>query len=333
MTVINPGQDESIVDSTEPEPQDTELSIDESVEETDSLEEGSEELPEEGADEETALEEGEEEEVEEEEDLDEETIEQFSAAYKDRLLETEVVKKTIAEQVKSELNRQRTELERTQADESAVNARIAQGRQALSELTGSITAVSGELQKAAKGEEIDPSKLNPQALMGNVRDYGNSVMLVTEGRYDRALQAGFEDSIDVSSLNDDDAAELRNIFNTVDRMKGDDKQRARATDFLVTGLFKYVADKAFKQGQTTERTAGESRKTLKDKVTSRTAMKQATAKVAKKKAIPNVKGKTKAEPQGAISMEAYIKAQDAGDVKEMDRIVNEAMRQGIPLND
>jgi hypothetical protein len=223
--------------------------------------------------------------------------------------------KSIAATVKAEVARQVRDYQSTTDSQSQIDQLISQGQRASQKMRDMGKAAGEELAKAARNENSNPDVFNPQEFVESMEQYGSATALYERHILETAIQDGFDKVFGdvLSGLSDDQTEELTGITNTRDRMRGDQRQSARADAYWLSELLNFVARRGVEHGATQEGARMASKKTVKESIAKSNAVVAAKAKIEADKGPPRT---PKSEPRQAVpeySEEGYQKIKEAGD--------------------
>ncbi len=264
------------------------------------------------------------EEEEADQDLDDATLEALVDAYGDRLRKTKGMNTSVKAEVKAEVARQVRDYRSTTDSQSQVDQLISQGQVASQTMTDLAKAARDELGKASRSEDFNADVFDSQEYEKSLNDYGAATAMYERHVLETATQDGFDKVFGdvLPGLSDDQSEELNGIANTVNRMRGDPRQSARADAYWLGELITFVAKRGMEHGATQEGTRVTSKKTVKESIARSNAVVAAKAKIEADKGPPRT---PKSEPRQAVpefSEEGYEKMEAAGDPVKTQEYVN-----------
>jgi len=257
-------------------------------------------------------------------DLDDVTLEALVDAYGDRLRKTKGMDTSVKAEVKAEVARQVRDYQSTTDSQSQVDQLISQGQVASQKMTDLAKAAKDELGKASRSEDFNADVFDSQEYVKSLNDYGAATAMYERHVLETATQDGFDKVFGdvLPGLSDDQSEELNGIANTVNRMRGDPRQSARADTYWLSELLNFVAKRGIDHGATQEGTRTASKKTVKENIARSNAVVAAKAKIEADKGPPRT---PKSEPRQAVpefSEEGYQKMKEAGDPVKTQEYVN-----------
>ena len=213
---------------------------------------------------------------------------QIVQEFGDEILETDQLKDRINKLVRSEVEKQRLELQRARDAEVQVERMLQQARTSADRLAGMAQVAKAEIEKAARGEEVRADVFDPTWFAQELGQYGQAMQTEVKNYYDRSITSAFED-IPTSVMpvpSEEDMATLTNQIEVAHRMARDPNQYARAQRHFFSSLFNFIGEQARKAGAAEERERLGRQRTLQSKITNTNALKAAVARQARAKAPP-----------------------------------------------
>jgi hypothetical protein len=271
------------------------------------------------------------EEEEADQELDDATLDALVDAYGERLRKTKGMETSIKTEVKAEVARQVQDYRSTTDSQSQIDQLINRGRSAAQHMHQLAEDAKTELGKASRNEEANPDVFNSQEFVSSLEQYGSATAMYERHVLETAAQDGFDKVFGdvLPGLSDEHAEELGTITNTVNRMRGDQNQFARADGYWMSELLNFVARRGMEHGAAQERTRVGSKKTVKESIARSNAVVAARAKIEADKGPPRA---PKSEPRQAVpefSEDGYQKMKEAGDDAKTQEYVNRwAARRG-----
>lgn len=242
-----------------------------------------------------------------------------------------------AETVQERIQRDLAQRQAAAAVQTETQQLVDQGATAVRTAVGAATAAvealtrgAEELRKAAANEEfdpsvIDPSILNPEAMLQTFREFGSAVVLDTRRSYDEAFSSAFKaGEAVVGALSDDEKQSIIGIVQSATRIENDPEQGPDAAKtHLMSETMKLLVTRARAAGRAEALAEVQQRREAVKKVVGDDGvLAAATAKLAKaRKNLPPTPIQAPAESEGTgDTMDAYDAAVAAKNYDLADQI-------------
>lgn len=298
----------------------------ESEDETDATATGEEDESDSDAGE-TASEEGETGADDELPEVTDEELETVLDALEDRIIANPRIQKAIEDKARADADRRYEERTKSETVSQESERLIRQGRTAVETVYGLFDKLTGNLDKAVKGDELtDADKKVPtrEELMQNLGLFGAAAVAETRRNFDNAFADAFrEGALVAGDMTDDEKAKVIGIVQTAQRIAGDPKQgQAQSIAYLFKENVKLLVERARTAGKAEAEAAFAKKRSALVKVTGENSTRAAVAKIATaRKNLPTKPTSTPAEQsQPSANMDAYKAAKAAGDYDRADAI-------------
>jgi hypothetical protein len=258
-------------------------------------------------------------------EVTDEELEAILDALDDRILANPRIQKVIDERTQADSDRRYEERRKAESVSQESERLIRQGRTAVENVYDLFGKLTGNLDKAVKGEDIDETvKFDRDALMGELGAFGAAAVAEARRDTDTAFADAFREGAVLGGvLTDADKTAVIGIVEKAKRIANDPEQgRAASVAFLFKENVKFLVDRAKKAGAAEAEAAFQKKRDGLKAVVGENGTKAAIAKIANaRKKLPAKPTTTPAEATApSANMEAYKAAKAAGEFQKADEI-------------
>lgn len=258
-------------------------------------------------------------------EVTDEELEAILDALDDRILANPRIQKVIDERTQADSDRRYEERRRAESVNQESERLIRQGRTAVENVYDLFGKLTGNLDKAVKGEDIDETvKFDRDSLMGELGAFGAAAVAEARRDTDTAFADAFREGAVLGGvLTDEEKSSVVGIVEKAKRIANDPEQgRAASVAFLFKENVKFLVDRAKKAGAAEATAAFQKKRDGLKAVVGENGTKAAIAKIANaRKKLPAKPAATPSEATTpSANMEAYKAAKAAGDFQKADEI-------------
>lgn len=261
-------------------------------------------------------------------EVTDEELESILDALDERLLAHPRIQKVLDERAKADADRRYEERRKAESVGQESERLIRQGRTAVENVYGLFNKLNDNLDKAAKGEDVDESvKFNRDDLISELGAFGAAAVAEAYVSADSAFTAAFTEGAKLGGkFTDEEVEVVKATVQTAQRILNDPKQgRAESYAHLLTETTKFLVDRAKKAGKAEAEAAFLKKRDALKKVVGGNETKAAIAKIANaRKKLPAGPAATPAvATTGRADIDAYRAAKAAGDYAKADEIAQQ----------
>ena len=258
-------------------------------------------------------------------EVTDEDLEAILDALDDRILTNPRIQKIIDERTKADSDRRYEERRKAESVGQESERLIRQGRTAVENVYGLFGKLTGNLEKAVKGEEIDEAvKFDQDSLMTELGAFGAAAVAEARRDSDTAFADAFREGVAAGgTLTEDEKNSVISIVQKAQRIANDPEQgRSASLALLFKENIKFLVDRAKVAGKAEAEASFQKKRDALTKVVGENGTKAAVARIVNaRKKLPGKPVAVSAEATGSgNTLEAYKAAKAAGDYAKADEI-------------